>query len=243
MRKRACRRSRRRSGRGKQPVADDDLLADAAEQELGHEVVLDLGEAAHGTHQLQPSHVLENSATPGEVSPGERPVLVLVWDDVLEGFLVPEPDTKRREVLLHESALVDDAQHGAHLADGVGDEAVTLRTPATDEPHELLGIVPVREDVTPLDAGLGHGEAEAAVLVVPHESMGYQRLNSVGVIPQELAHVDLGVVLAGVDPLERHGADIQQPISHTDSLCARVVYWNFHDDDENYYAFLHCLCQ
>lgn len=187
-----------------QAVADDDRLREQAEDQLSDDVVLDLAERADSAsqHLLGVADGVDGGASPWEVAPRERSVLVDAVDAILELVRrLADPERQGRQLLAH---------HGPHLADGVGDVLVAVGTPTADEPDELLGLVPavVRERLGRcLVQRLHHGEAEA-VLVLDVASGG-QRLDDGLETLEVLTHVDDGAVLAVVLGVERQAGHVQ----------------------------------
>lgn len=188
-------------------VADHDPLGDAAEDEARHEVVLDLGESTDGADENQVSHVHDRGTAPREVAPRVVAVLVDRVDDVAEVVLAAlEPDVEGAGPL--ELVLVEPQQR-PHLADCIGDVALPLVAPSTDEPDELVGVIPDLVEVGDVaDARGGHGEAEA--LGELDETAGLQPHDALVVVVEQLAQVDVGVVFALVDLVEGHAGHVQQ---------------------------------
>jgi hypothetical protein len=194
-----------------QTVAHDDLLGDAAEDESSDGVVLDLREAADGTHQPQLAAVVAGyGTTPWEVTPRVGAVLVPLLDDVLEEQRLHHADVERAVAV--QGTVLQVADERPQLADGVGDVGVALRPPAADEPDEVLGLVPelvVRPRGVHVTPGQGgeHGEAEA--LVGPDQLSGGEYLDGVAVAVEQMVHVDCGTVLADVGLAEWQGSHVQ----------------------------------
>lgn len=151
-------------------VALDDELAEPTEDVPHRGLVLDLGQSADRSAQVHgTADRLVHSTTVREVSPGERPVVVDGRNRVEEEVLpAVAAHVQRGEDLLAEPWLaVAMAYQNTQLPDSVGDVPVTVGTPATDEPDEVVRLVPavgLLLDVNdPLGDRLHHGEPEALV--------------------------------------------------------------------------------
>lgn len=100
---------------------------------------------------------------------------------------VVEPEVQRRRI--DDGHVGFGTQQRAHLADGVGDVAVTIRPPATDEPDELVRLIVVLVELeVQLLHRLGHGEAEVVVAV--QEPLGDELLEDLVVGFQRLLHLE-----------------------------------------------------
>ena len=129
----------------------DELADDAA----GH-VVLVLLQGADGDQVVVVAERDVGGPTPGEVAPGEVAVLVDRLDRVV--------------VLVHtilrdlDRVVLVAVEAGTHLADGVGDVAVLLGTPAADEGdigRRVVDLDRALQGAVDRDVGDGDGEAEA----------------------------------------------------------------------------------
>lgn len=139
-------------------VGPEKLQANQVQDDPSERVVLLLAKAADRSQQQLVVEADEGCAAPGEVTPWVQTILIgLRLDDTLE----------RQVVAGYEVECVDTVSGGrTQLANGICAVALTLRTPAGDEPGQLVGVVPDLSGVVlAVEAGVCHREAEAAVVV------------------------------------------------------------------------------
>ncbi len=143
-----------------EPIANEDLLAEEADDQACNHVVVDIiVETADCTMKKQIAPLYFHGSTPGKITPGEVAGLVGLVDNVLEMRVAIA-------TVLHVQCVKPFAQHRSHLANGIGDVHVAIRSPATDEPDVRYRVIPVvvvwnsKHEVQ----GLGHGKAETVDL-------------------------------------------------------------------------------
>ena len=176
---------------------------DESAGQQGDGVVLDFEVRAHRGRDDDAADVGQHSATPGEVPPLEAPVLLLRADPLLEGLATS---------LTQLEGGASGSQCRAQFAHGVGDVAIPVGAPASDEPGEAVGVVPVEGLRV---SGVCSREAEA--LDGLHELVSSQLVRCCAQPGHDGCQVDLGTIGA----VQRFGRQSRNVEFHQCSHCTQ----------------------
>lgn len=172
------------------------LEAEDVQDELGNDVVLLLRQSTDGAEQLVPTDVRvarPHSPSVGEVSPAEGAIVLGARDRCVD------------VALLSADRVAAETTCQAHLADGVGDVAVLVGTPASGHPDHQRGVVPAA--TLKLGIRLRHGKAEARR--VADQAEGHHVLDDhLDLFVEQQAEVDPALAVAIDLPLGE-AADVQ----------------------------------
>ena len=187
-----------------------------AEQRGGGNAVLILVVHADSAEQIELTHVESDCTTMGEVPPAEATVL-------FDGFDAIPKDLVAIAAVLEVERVVALSGSSSQLPQRIGDVLVAERAPTSDQPGQLVGVVP--DLVVVGHERIRHGEAE----VLDETAFAADGLDQAATLPEVHRWLDrcdhVGQVLALLAPkgaVKGEAADVQKfRTFHVDSLFSR----------------------